>query len=170
MSVPPVAGAAPGGWTAFLAQRMQRVVAIDPAQLDTRALQLPNVVHLQRKAEDTLPQLAELTGDAGVDLVVCDMNHHPADLLPLLRDVLRFLRRGGMAIFTLKFFGHGRDKSEWEGKLRQELGWEFEGVSLVWLVANTMNERTCIARKAAARQHQQAGVVVQQRDAGSTNL
>lgn len=41
-----------------------------------------------------------------------------------------------------------RDKSQWEGKLREELEQEgFSRVRLVWLVANTMSERTCLAWK-----------------------
>ncbi len=192
------AGAAPGGWTAYLAQRMQRVIAIDPAALEQRVLDLPNVVHLRCKANEAVesgelarlvglvglpagglpsggsPNAAALAGTAaanagtaasvaagaceagmgtcssaappataagaaeavgvagarppqaapagvgeggpvavaaGADLVVCDMNHHPRDVLPLLPHVLGFLRPGGRAIVTLKFFGKRRQAS-----------------------------------------------------------
>ena len=49
-------------------------------------------------------------GPAGADLAVCDMNHHPASVLPLLREVLPLLAPGGLVVLTLKFFGRGRDR------------------------------------------------------------
>lgn len=41
----------------------------------------------------------------------------------------------------------GRDKAEWEGRVREGLGAGFRDLELVWLVANTSCERTCIARR-----------------------
>ncbi|KAJ9523830.1 hypothetical protein QJQ45_020031, partial [Haematococcus lacustris] len=40
-------GAAPGSWTAYLARRCRRVVAVDPADLAPEVLALPNVHHLR---------------------------------------------------------------------------------------------------------------------------
>lgn len=40
-----------------------------------------------------------------------------------------------------------RDKAEWEGRVREGLGAGFRDPELVWLVANTSCERTCIARR-----------------------
>ncbi|GAB4820046.1 hypothetical protein N2152v2_007092 [Parachlorella kessleri] len=199
-------GAAPGGWTAFLAKRVRRVVAIDPAPLDPRALQ-HNVTHLACRAEQALEglwqQLVAWSGTGGgaccegdktgrvcqrpdddgsssggtgcdccgrgagasaaeactrgglADVVCCDMNFYLTEVLPVLREVLPLLRPGGLLIFTLKFCGHGRDKSDWggggasgEGRLATELRpLGFSSVQMVWLLANTMSERTCIAVK-----------------------
>ncbi|CAM9783801.1 unnamed protein product [Scytosiphon promiscuus] len=50
-------GAAPGGWTSFLASKCRRVLSVDPAELDPAILALPNVVHVQQTiqaARDTL--------------------------------------------------------------------------------------------------------------------
>ena len=66
----PNAGAAPGGWTGYLAGRAGRVIAVDPADLDPTVLALPNVTHLRMKSENAgvaikraaegLPQLPSL--------------------------------------------------------------------------------------------------------------
>ncbi|CAB1104197.1 unnamed protein product [Ectocarpus sp. CCAP 1310/34] len=53
-------GAAPGGWTSFLASKCRRVLSVDPAELDPAVLALPNVVHVQQlieAAEGTLHEL-----------------------------------------------------------------------------------------------------------------
>jgi hypothetical protein len=52
-----------------LAQHAQRVIAVDPASLDERAL-LPGVTHLACKAEDAVEQIHAMVGQAGVDLLV----------------------------------------------------------------------------------------------------
>ncbi|CAN0312524.1 unnamed protein product, partial [Phaeothamnion confervicola] len=51
-------GASPGGWTDFLAQRCATVVAVDPAHLAPAVAVLPNVVHVQKKAEDAHAEIA----------------------------------------------------------------------------------------------------------------
>ena len=53
----------------MLAQHAQRVIAVDPAALDERAL-LPGVTHLACKAEDVVEQIHAMVGQAGVDLLV----------------------------------------------------------------------------------------------------
>jgi len=45
-------GAAPGGWTQYLANQSQiSVIAIDPGELDDQISRLPNVRHIKMKAE-----------------------------------------------------------------------------------------------------------------------
>lgn len=53
----------------MLASAAQRVIAVDPAELDDRAL-LPNVTHLACKAQDAVPQIRELAGKRGIGLLV----------------------------------------------------------------------------------------------------
>ena len=137
----------------MLAQRigMARVAAVDPAELFPQVLALTNVTHFRCKAEEAGAALADLLGGGGADLLTCDMNSHPAEVLPIVRQLLPQLRPGGCLVLTLKFFGRGRVKPGWEEKLKQELGPEFsEGLRLLWLVANTNSERTCVAVRAAA--------------------
>lgn len=48
-------GAAPGGWTQYLAGFNQMsVIAIDPGEIDSKILQLGNVKHIRCKAEDAV--------------------------------------------------------------------------------------------------------------------
>lgn len=59
-----------GGWTHVLAQRARRVIAVDPAALDPRALACPAVTHLACKAEDAVEAIKGMVGETGVDLLV----------------------------------------------------------------------------------------------------
>lgn len=70
-------------------------------------------------------------------------------MLQLLRSVLPLLRPGGFLIYTLKFAGVGRDRSGSLDKLLEQLeGWvEASSCHLVWLMANTVNERCFIAQR-----------------------
>eukprot|EP00887_Chlorella_sp_A99_P004111 scaffold23.g4111.t1 len=160
-------GAAPGGWTAVLAGRCGAVIAIDPADMDPRALR-PNVTHLRCKVEDAVEQG-----------------------LAMVRPLLQLLASGGLAVITLKFHGSGRDKWSYVDAARRALGGgggegsggggdapasarggdapagargagagaaaaegEAESgrsavgdVRLLWLLANTVNERCIVARR-----------------------
>lgn len=53
-------------------------------------------------------------------------------------------------MLTLKFFGRGRDRDVWQQRMEEMLQPEFEGVRVVWLLANTRNERTCLAVRSAS--------------------
>ncbi|KAL4443636.1 hypothetical protein ABPG75_011373 [Micractinium tetrahymenae] len=144
-------GAAPGGWTHVLAQHARRVIAVDPAPLDPRALACPAVTHLACKAEDAVDAIKGMVGEAGVDLLVSDVNRHPSQVIGMMRPLLPLLHPGAAVILTLKFHGKsaGRE-AEFERRLADELGPEFGGVRLLWLLANTQHEQTCVAWKAAA--------------------
>ena len=125
---------------------MARVAAVDPAELFPQVLALPNVTHCRCRAEDAGPQLAAALGGGGTDLLACDMNSHPAEVVPIVKQLLSELRPGGCLVFTLKFYGRGRVKEGWLESLKAELGPEFaEGLRLLWLLANTNSERTCVA-------------------------
>ncbi len=55
------------------------------------------------------------------------------------------------SFFPLQFHGKsaGRE-AEFERRLAEELGPGFKRVRLLWLLANTQHEQTCVAWKAAA--------------------
>lgn len=61
--------------------------------------------------------------------------------------LLPFLRRGGLLIYTLKFAGIARDRSKSKAKLEEIFADYLEPGRLVWLLANTVNERTYIAKR-----------------------
>ncbi|HZC27963.1 MAG TPA: SAM-dependent methyltransferase [Actinopolymorphaceae bacterium] len=101
-------GAAPGGWTYFLAERGMTVYAVDPGELHPMVGAHPRVRHVRCRAENLdLAATAGGDGDPGgsgesVDLVVDDMNLDPADSALALCAVGRWLRPGGYAIMTIK--------------------------------------------------------------------
>ncbi|HEX2036393.1 MAG TPA: SAM-dependent methyltransferase [Chloroflexota bacterium] len=89
-------GAAPGGWSHFLAERGVDVLAVDPAALDPRVETHPRVRHLRARAEALpLPQ-------AAFDLLVNDMVMDPADSARIMCAAAPSLKPHGVAIMTLK--------------------------------------------------------------------
>ncbi|KAI3428151.1 hypothetical protein D9Q98_006535 [Chlorella vulgaris] len=141
-------GAAPGGWTHVLASRARQVIAVDPAAMDEQALVPGVVTHLACKAELAVQRIRELVGAAGVDLLVSDVNRYPTDAVEMMAPLLPLLHPGGAVVLTLKFQGRGAGREEeWRRKLGAALGPAFERVQLLWLLANTQHEVTCIAYK-----------------------
>ncbi|XP_023323698.1 uncharacterized protein LOC111697802 [Eurytemora carolleeae] len=158
-------GAAPGGWSAYLAALSQvSVISVDPAELEPNLLNLPNLRHLKLKAEDVVGgcptplqvSAAQLCGENWTRkyrLLICDANLDVRDsvrdlVLPLTSDLLP----GGILVITLKL---GRRVGE-EGILRKveavkrlliTAGIEEVSIRTVWLFSNSKNERTVLARK-----------------------
>lgn len=72
--------------------------------------------------------------------------------LPLSSCLLPVLRSGGSIVWTLKFFGKGKDREEKLKHLSMKLPEEIEGVEFHWLLANTQSERTMVARKSELKE------------------
>ena len=97
-------GAAPGGWTKVLASLAGKVVAVDPADLNSSVESLPNVTHLKCKAE-------EIPKDIGrFDLIVNDMNLDPAESAKIMVNLAGLLKKGAPALMTIKFVTRNRKK------------------------------------------------------------
>lgn len=88
-------GAAPGGWTAVLADRGALVTAVDPAALHESVEGHPNVTHIKARAE-------KLREEGTFDLVTNDMNLEPVDSAKVMLSVASMLRSGGAGIMTIK--------------------------------------------------------------------
>ncbi len=105
-------GAAPGGWTRVLAGDLGiSVTAVDPAELDTRALELPDVSHHRITAREFLRE----NPDARFDLIVNDMKMDARLSLGLMDELSPLLREGGIFIATLKLPGETRAMAEAAG-------------------------------------------------------
>ena len=143
----PGAGAAPGSWTARLAQHARLVVAVDPAEMHPEALQ-PNVRHLQVMSDAALDLYGQVTGGELADLLCCDMNQHPEASVRFLKPMLRLVKPGGWLIVTFKLRGLGRDRSALAKWFSAELGSliQQDSVRCFWLLANTIHERTFMTR------------------------
>ena len=144
------AGAAPGSWSYYLAQQARRVIAIDPAKLSSELL-LPNVHHLMCKSEAAGAQVKALVGGGKADLLVADMNQHPDTTVQAIKPLLPFVKAGGVIVMTMKFYGLGRDRTAVHARTVDAFGNMIEETSakVVWLMANTVNERTFIAKRSS---------------------
>jgi 23S rRNA (cytidine2498-2'-O)-methyltransferase len=89
-------GAAPGGWTHILRERGLQVVAVDPADLDSRLRRNPGVVHVRKRIQDYL------TPDRRFDLIVNDMRMDAPESVAIMIQAQSCLKPGGLAVLTLK--------------------------------------------------------------------
>ena len=71
-------GASPGGWSHYLSGHVGYVLAIDPSELDDRILAIENIEHIQKRADEAIPDiemaLKNFPNSSGVDVCVIDMN------------------------------------------------------------------------------------------------
>lgn len=90
-------GACPGGMTSELLARNQRVTAIDRAPLDKRLDGRPGLKFF-------LDDVAAFQPKAGTlyDALLCDMNGPPEESIEQVIRLSRFLKPGGLVVFTLK--------------------------------------------------------------------
>lgn len=142
------AGAAPGGWSYHLAKHTKMVIAIDPAKLSPE-LMLPNVHHVKLKSELAGKHVGALLGNGKADMLVADMNQHPDTIVAAVKPLLPFVKIGGIIIMTMKFYGIGRDRTAVHARVVAALGnmIECHSAKAVWLMANTVNERTFVAAR-----------------------
>lgn len=142
------AGAAPGGWSYHLAKHLKMVIAIDPAELSAELI-LPNVNHIKMKSELAGNHVRALLDNGKADMLVADMNQHPDTTVEAVKPLLPFLRPGGIIIMTMKFYGIGRDRAAVLARITAALGSmiEYPSAKAVWLMANTVNERTFVAMR-----------------------
>ncbi len=91
-------GAAPGGWSRVLAEHVGEVVAVDPGDLDERALELEEVTHLRCRAEELDPEQV-----GRFEVITNDMNLDPHESAELLCEMAPLVRPRGIGIMTIKF-------------------------------------------------------------------
>jgi hypothetical protein len=119
------------------------VLAIDPAELHISPL--PNVQHLKRRVEDCT---LVLEASAPFDILVCDACGEPEITTAWLEPILPFVSPAATVVMTIKCVRPSnyatlvaRAMAFWESR-----GWD---VKVVWLLANTIRERTVIATRRA---------------------
>lgn len=91
-------GAAPGGWSAFLAKQGIMVDAVDPANLDERVTANPNVKHYKMTAQEHIRK----NPDKMYDIIVNDMKMDTNQSIDIFCEVSSQLKTGGIGIITLK--------------------------------------------------------------------
>jgi len=90
-------GACPGGMTSELLARGQRVTAIDRAPLDARLTGKAGLTFVQDDVARFVP-----SPGVGYDALLDDMNGPPEESIAQVIRLSRFLRAGGLVVFTLK--------------------------------------------------------------------
>ena len=143
-------GASPGGWTVCLCSLgCERVTSVDPG-----ALSLPpalaasgRIEHLQMKIEEALPLLAARSEQVLFQLLVCDMNAPPSDVVAMAQHALPLLADRAPLVLTFK--NPYVRKAEWHEALEAGVA-ALEGfaddVTVLHLLANTTKETTVCAR------------------------
>ena len=143
-------GASPGGWTTCLVQSgCGRVTAVDPGLLflPPAVEASGRVQHMRMKIEEALPllQAQEAPDAVQLDMLVCDMNAPPADVINIVRTALPLLRHGALLVLTFK--NSFARRAEWHKALDaglHELRRFADGVQVVHLLANTGKETTVV--------------------------
>ena len=93
-------GAAPGGWTRLLLEAGLHVVAVDPAQLDSRLKGQPRLEHYRGYAESYLEDAVRQ--HKRFDVIANDMRMDARDAARILAQARQCLRADGFVISTLK--------------------------------------------------------------------
>ncbi len=148
------AGAAPGGWSRAMSEKLGKVIAVDPGELSDEVKSLPNVVHLKVRAQELesgmAPELRE-----GVDIVANDANVLHQESAGLSVGLAKkFLRETGHLLHTVKLGidpATGKRAAKTLNDAVAEVIREFEHNGLevihrVKLKSNTKNEATLICR------------------------
>jgi 23S rRNA U2552 (ribose-2'-O)-methylase RlmE/FtsJ len=138
-------GASPGGWTECLVSHGVSVVAVDPGEL-TIDLKKKPVTHLQMLLEDAIAQLELMSR---FHMCVCDINMRVERMAQLMLSIADFLLPDARVVFTLKLGKKPTDLAVKKAyhQVKAILSPAFKDFQLVWLHANTMNERTLFAKK-----------------------
>ena len=153
-------GAAPGGWTQWISDRLTatatergkdafnsagRVWAVDPGDLELRPFPT-NVAHVKKKAELAVADGSVPAND--VSLLVCDANGSPELVTSILLEAKPTLRRGAYLVTTFKNFCRGY--VEWRRQMaaaRNRFAREgFEETAFFHSFANCAQEFTYVAR------------------------
>ena len=166
-------GASPGGWTAYLAERCNQVIAVDPAEMDEGVKAKPNVVHIKAMLLDkTLDGVAFQAGSegtdqlaalqeaftqtydsiaaeagAGITLVCCDVNKQPEEAAEISLRALPLMAEGGVFVITAKFSTRCKEKEQAQLlEAKKVLEEHCDQIEEHWLFSNTKHERTLVAR------------------------
>ena len=90
-------GAAPGGWTRILRKHRVSVVAVDPAELDSRVASDLDVRHIRETAQSYL-----LKADEKFDVILNDMRMDARVSARIMAMAVSHLKDSGWALLTLK--------------------------------------------------------------------
>jgi 23S rRNA (cytidine2498-2'-O)-methyltransferase len=131
-------GASPGGWTRILRQYGQEVWSVDPGELDLRIANDRKIHHIGTTAGEFFRR-----NQIRFDVVVNDMRMDQVLSARVMLDAIPHLRRGALAIVTLK--GGGRNPLDAARRGMDVLRKEYDVLHARQLHHNR-NEITVVAR------------------------
>jgi hypothetical protein len=145
-------GAAPGGWTAYLAGPdvgCSKVMAVDAASLAPAVLDFPSVCHVRSSLQDALLTGA-LVENAPYDLLVADLNADPRDCARWISPLFPLMKSGSSLVLTMKLPYATVDSEVINGQpiiqdAAELLSFGWTSFHCKWLMANTVKERTLFA-------------------------
>ena len=143
-------GAAPGGWTKYLAENVagcQQVYSIDPAKLSPDVLNSDKVVHIPRQIQDALPDMEkDMVGIYVSDMCLSVMEKQLEYMLMTKRKGV--LKPNCFFVLTLKcILGHAKeahDEQAQEVSRRLTDGNLADDVAIIHLFNNRSGERTLL--------------------------
>ncbi|MCL5428150.1 MAG: hypothetical protein M1321_03130 [Candidatus Marsarchaeota archaeon] len=152
-------GAAPGGWTSYLAKRGMKVIAVDKGRLDYDAFNrlgisicVPADGRPEKADVDMFDVIDIKSGFGGASLgsigklsmIACDMNVSPEETAAALLRFSRYLKKNGIALATIKCTTRNIEK--YVGIAAKELEGEFI-VKGVRVLPSNRQEATLFAVK-----------------------
>eukprot|EP00040_Diaphanoeca_grandis_P018075 m.95002 g.95002 ORF g.95002 m.95002 type:complete len:694 (-) comp26779_c0_seq1:183-2264(-) len=159
-------GASPGGWTAFLATKFKRVVAVDTGDLHESVSSLDNVSHLRMllrgppeengpvteqsirddKHADCLTKIREACPSIP-SFVCCDINQEPLEAVEIVLRTQPFIAPGTIFMITMKLNTRGTAGQLEQVRVAKVLLQQYcTDIEEHWLFNNTIRERTLFAR------------------------
>ena len=151
-------GAAPGGWSCFLAKRGFSVIAIDNAKLDTEKINASGV-HMEVCSDNSKPKRGTILHykmgfqeaysklrNTKADLIADDMNISPAESAAAVTKYLDMLKKNGICIMTVKSVTKNITKHI--SVIRKELEGKLE-IERIAVLPSNRQELTILCRKRA---------------------
>jgi RNA recognition motif-containing protein len=143
-------GAAPGGWTKYLAESVvgcQKVFSIDPANLSPVVLENEKVVHIPRQIQDALPDMEkDVVGIYVSDMCLSVMEKQLEYMLMAKKKGV--LKSGCFFVLTLKcILGHAKEAHDEQAQVvarRLSDGDLADEVAIIHLFNNRAGERTLL--------------------------
>ncbi|MBT3260823.1 methyltransferase domain-containing protein [bacterium] len=134
-------GAAPGGWSRILAQKGLQVVAVDPANLDSRLIENENIVHYKEIIQEYLA----VEKKSCFEVILNDMKMEAIESAYIMREAADLLtENSGVAVMTLKL-PHIKVKQK-IGKVKKILASEYRIIGMRNLFHNRQ-EVTAVLQK-----------------------
>eukprot|EP00300_Choanocystis_sp_HF-7_P040862 c7425_g1_i1.p1 GENE.c7425_g1_i1~~c7425_g1_i1.p1 ORF type:complete len:194 (+),score=41.57 c7425_g1_i1:604-1185(+) len=142
-------GAAPGGWSEFVAERGGRVVAVDPSPVHIPTHLAAKVTHIPSRIED----IPDVLAHGSFSLVLCDMNLHWRSMLNLIKSLPLDLVPDAKLVLTFKCVAQTNPdalKAVYD-EACAIMSPRFKSVGFTQLLANRSREWTFVAELASSQ-------------------